>query len=257
MEYAYNTTEHQSTGYSPYFLLFGRAPCTPLDLALGGEEEQFGGGVGELVLGHQDHLQVVYDHAGKHTLRAAEARRQYQGPSTKDAQLHLGQLVYIRNRQVAGRNKIQDHWFPTPHQVVSQLSPNRPVYTVVPVDGSRPPKNVNRVELRLCAPGANCTEVRPMYVEQGTDSCDKDSSPGSIIIAALDGVEEEEQAAEQVELQEDHWAQAAEMEPEELPPLAVRRSKQSSAGMHSNPFNWPRSAMQRGESGASSNQWGH
>lgn len=215
--YAYNITEHQSTGYSPYFLLFGRAPCTPLDLSLGGGEEQCGGGVGEWVLGHQERLQVAYDQAGKRMRRAAETRRQYQRPPTKDAQLHPGQLVYVRNRQVAGRNKIQDHWLPTPHQVVSQLSPNRPVYTVVPVDGSRPPKNVNRGELRLCAPGINGTEVRPMQ-KQGGDSCDEDSSPGSIVIEALDGEEEEEeQAAVQVERHEDHWAQAAEMK-EEIPP---------------------------------------
>ncbi|KAJ8280789.1 hypothetical protein GJAV_G00058990 [Gymnothorax javanicus] len=259
--YAYNTTEHQSTGYSPYFLLFGRAPCTPLDLTLGREEEQFSGGVSEWVLGHQKRLRMAYDQAGTHMRRAAEARRQYQGLPTKDAQLHPGQLVYIRNRQAAGRNKIQDHWLPTPHQIVSQLSPNRPVYIVRPVDGSRPPRNVNRVELRLCAPGANCTEDRQTCMEQDTDSCDEGSESGSIIIetfvGAEGGLEEEEQAAEQAELQEDHLAQAVDTEQEAMPPLAVRRLKRSTAGMHSNPFNWPRSAIRRGESRTSSNQWGH
>ncbi|KAJ8285333.1 hypothetical protein GJAV_G00025640 [Gymnothorax javanicus] len=226
--YAYNTTEHQSTGYSPYFLLFGRAPCTPLDLTLGREEEQFSGGVSEWVLGHQECLRMAYDQAGMHMRRAAEARRQYQGPPTKDAQLHPGQLVYIRNQQATGRNKIQDHWLPTPHQIVSQLSPNRPVYTVRPVDGSQPPRNVNRVELRLCAPGANCTEDRQTCMEQDTDSCDEGSESGSIIIetfvGAEGGLEEEEQAAEQAELQEDHLAQAVDIEQEAMPPLAYDAS---------------------------------
>lgn len=40
--------------------------------------------------------------------------QQYQGPPTKDAQLHPGQLVFIWNRQMAGPNMIQTTGFPLP-----------------------------------------------------------------------------------------------------------------------------------------------
>lgn len=36
--FAYNTMENQTTGYSPYFLMFGRSPCLPVDLLLGGKD---------------------------------------------------------------------------------------------------------------------------------------------------------------------------------------------------------------------------
>lgn len=63
--YAYSTTEHQSTGYSLYFLMFGRAPVVPLDVCLGQDRENFQGSVHEWIEEHQRRLGRAYSHAGK------------------------------------------------------------------------------------------------------------------------------------------------------------------------------------------------
>lgn len=58
-------------------------------------------------------------------------------------------IIIILPRQ----DKIQDLWMPTPCKVIAEPDDSKAVYTIAPVDGSWPPKNIHRTELRPCGPG--------------------------------------------------------------------------------------------------------
>ena len=57
--FSHNCTQHASTGYSPYFLLFGRDPRLPVDNILGLESFSEGGGVDDWVTKHYFRLENV------------------------------------------------------------------------------------------------------------------------------------------------------------------------------------------------------
>lgn len=260
--FAYNTTAHQTTGYSPYYLMFGQSPCMPLDILLG-KEEEFSGDVDEWVQEHQRRLQEAYRQARRQMEQAADHRRRLVGPPSKVSSLKVGQLVYVRNRTFTGRHKIQDIWLSTPHKVVARLDPSKPVYTVVPVDGSKPPRNIHRTEMRLCGPDKQdrsevagnleaAAEPHPSISSQASEDEQSEESDVSNRVRVGRSNQVAEDPSEESDVEdgvmgglaeeemEDDTSDSSKDENEQSPPVPLRRSGRKTAGKHPNPFRLPR-----------------
>ncbi|KAG1933989.1 interleukin-1 receptor accessory protein-like 1-A [Pimephales promelas] len=242
--FAYNTTENATTGFSPFFLMFGRSPDLPIDHYLrGGTVEKKEGMVETWVIEHQHKLQQAYRLTQRRLQKLAKQRQRKQGVS-KDASLNPGDLVYLRNRRVRGRNKIQDVWEDLPHCVLERVDPDKAVYKVVPVDQSRLPKNVHRSELRRCGPLQKEPVRSREYqgIDSGTSTAPSESEEDweelrLVVQENLSSGVEREVSAEEVVSRDDEKSIFTSTD------STVRRSQRTRAGQHSNPFREPRSVQ--------------
>lgn len=61
--FSYNTAPHQSTGESPFYLMFGQEPILPVDFLLGRVRDPMPGEVQDWVAEHQARLRVAFEGA--------------------------------------------------------------------------------------------------------------------------------------------------------------------------------------------------
>ena len=133
---AYNSTVHSTTGFSPYFLMFGRHPRLPIDFQLGLSRE----GVGHISKSRyiqklQKRLQFAYDRADALAKQEAARQKKLYDRRCKGVQLLPQDLVLVKKVAWTGRHKIQDRWEEGKYVVAAQPDPSIPVYKVKSVDG--------------------------------------------------------------------------------------------------------------------------
>ncbi|VDI51591.1 Hypothetical predicted protein [Mytilus galloprovincialis] len=101
----------------------------------------------EWIIAHQNRLRYAYEKAGEQTKDRAEYRKTKHDEKRFNPEICVDDKVYIRNRGVHGRNKIQDTWSSTVYRVV-RLSEN--TVTVEPNDGAGVSRTLNRRDVIKC-----------------------------------------------------------------------------------------------------------
>ena len=129
---AYNATRSMVTGFSPYFLMFGRRPRLPIDLLFPTHRAQgltrtIDDYVANLYDRLRDSLKIAQDCAEK------EARRQKRLYDRKVGAVELrpGDRVLVRFDAFRGqRRKLKNRWGDDLHTVVSRVADGIPAYVV-------------------------------------------------------------------------------------------------------------------------------
>lgn len=252
MTFIYNCTRHRSTGYSPYYLMFGRNPRTPLENILQLQDESPEMNIKEFIADHCQHLEQAYALADQKINKEKHIRKGYYDRRARELPLTEGCLVYVKDHP-KGRCKIQDRYKNTIYKIV-RCYEDKNIYGITPADGSSNNiKVVNRSELIECPTVLSEDEKSESLImdnlhdsSQDEGSSSDDSSTDDNCEYHLieresheseDGSDSEDKGNSTVE--EDYESASSDSEPLQL--QTVRRSSRTNKGLHSNPHNWPRS----------------
>lgn len=148
--HAYNCTRNDTTGYSPYELMFGRQAKLPIDLVFGiSPSSETHKTHSEYVQKLREHLQESYDLAVANSRKMNAKNKARFDLKVRAAELMSGDRVLVRNLSVRGKHKLADRWERTVHTVVKRIS-NSPVYIVKPEKGDGPHRTLHRDLLLPC-----------------------------------------------------------------------------------------------------------
>jgi hypothetical protein len=142
--HAYNCTRHESTGFSPFYLLFGRQPRIPIDLLLGSESSEGGKSYEVFVASLRERLRFAYGLAQSKVTKAQAQQKSNFDLRARNNRLFVGDRVLVRNVGLKGKNKLADRWKEDVYIVQAQTDEQIPVYQVKLEHGKGKLKTLHR-----------------------------------------------------------------------------------------------------------------
>jgi len=129
--HAHNVTIHKTTGYAPFYLMFGRHPKLAIDALLGlSSETDENVSKHEYVRKLKERLSRAYKKAEEFAKNANSGDKRRYDARAKATSLSVGDLVLVRNVSLRGTHKLADKWEETPYIVVGQPNADIPVFEV-------------------------------------------------------------------------------------------------------------------------------
>ena len=147
--HAYNCTVNDATGYSPFFLLFGRPPRLPVDLMFGTSPAASKGNHAEYVKRWKGAMKDAYTKAISNASKAASAGKSNYDRKVRFTVLEPGDRVLVRNlTERGGPGKLRSYWENQIYQVVEQKG-ELPIFVVKPEGGAKGRSRVLHRDLLL------------------------------------------------------------------------------------------------------------
>ena len=158
MTHAYNCTVSKTTGFAPYYLMFGWEPKIPIDIELNFPSTREEVSPSTYVDRLRHKLEWAFHKAQENIQHDMISQKKYHDKSVRCHKLEVGDLVLLRDKRPGSTYKIADQWVEGLFEVVSQKE-NSPVFKIRQVETSvehvihrnmiHPAKSVVQDELSL------------------------------------------------------------------------------------------------------------
>ena len=149
--HAYNCTRHESTGYSPFYLIFGSHPRLPIDLVFNLKPPVENKSYPKYVADWQSAMKEAYNIAASKCKAQGDKAKAFYDLKVRSSTLLPGDRVLIKNlSECGGPGKLRSYWEDKVHVVVHRKSPDSPVYQLKPEHGTGPIRTLHRNLLFPC-----------------------------------------------------------------------------------------------------------
>ena len=142
--HAYNCTRHETTGFAPFLLMFGRVPRLPIDIVLGVNRDQHFKNHSVYIDSLRKRLKQAYDLASSQAEKAHFKQKRHYDLKCRAASLNIGDRVLVKITAYDGKHKIADKWEHDPYTVIDQPVSNIPVYVVKRENSKGPVRTLHR-----------------------------------------------------------------------------------------------------------------
>ena len=143
--HAYNCTQNSATGFSPYYLMFGRQPHLPVDVALGLAPHTITeSNTNKCIQKLREYTKWAHKKAEAFQEKEALRHKHNYDWRSRAAALEARDTVLVCVTTFKGHRKMQDRWENREYVVEKWPYPNLPVYVVCPRDGEGHSQTLHR-----------------------------------------------------------------------------------------------------------------